>query len=245
MNPDYAELLFNNFPTNFEDWHKYCNPIEVKYANNDINNMDMNIKMIFDLLSTNELTTIFSKISSIADLEFDPYLHGAGLHSHGRYGRLNLHLDYEKHPILEDKQRRLNIILFLTKDWEEEWNGDNQLWDKNATECQVKTYPKFNSAIIFKTNEISWHGVPDKIMCPEGIFRKSLAYYYISPLKTSKDVKKTGSDESGYRTKATFIKRPSDPYDEKMEKLYKIRPKRRITQKDMNEIWPDWTPEFF
>ena len=76
------------------------------------------------------------------------------------------------------------IILFLTKDWKEEWNGDNQLWDKNATECQVKTYPKFNSAIIFETNGISWHGVPDKIMCPEGIFRKSLAYYYISPLKT-------------------------------------------------------------
>ena len=29
------------------------------------------------------------------------------------YGRLNMHLDYEKHPILENRQRRLNIIYYL------------------------------------------------------------------------------------------------------------------------------------
>lgn len=245
LKDEYAEEIFKKFPNDFENWHKYYNPIEVKYANDDINNMNKSIKDLFYLLSTNQLIEIFSKITGINDLEYDPYLHGAGLHAHPRYGRLNIHLDYEKHIILKNKQRRLNIILFLTKDWKKEWNGDNQLWDKEMKECKVKTYPKFNSAIVFQTNDISWHGLPDKIMCPEGTYRKSLAYYYISPLIANSNESKIGNDGSGYRTKATFIKRPQDPEDERMEKLYEIRPHRRIEQEDMDKIWPDWTPELF
>ena len=40
--------------------------------------------------------------------------------------------------------------------------------------------------------------------------------------------------------KASFIKRPSDPYDERMQKLYEIRPYRRITQDDIDEHFPGW-----
>ena len=245
LQEDYAEEIYKNFPTDFENWHKYWNPIEVKYANDDINNMDKLIKDIFYLLSTDKLIKVFSQITGITDLEYDPYLHGAGLHVHPRYGRLNMHLDYEKHPKLINKQRRLNIILFLTKDWKQEWNGDNQLWNKDMKECIVKTYPKFNSAIIFKTDELSWHGLPEKITCPEGTFRKSLAYYYISPLVNKKHEYKIGNDGSGFRTKATFVKRPEEKDNERMKKLYKIRPHSRIEKKDMEEIWPEWTPKLF
>ena len=181
LNLDYANKAYENFPLDIENWHKYCNPIEVKYANNNIDTMPDSIRDIFYALSTKELQHIFSKITGVETLEVDPYLHGAGLHVHPKHGRLNLHLDYEKHPILCNKQRRVNIILFLTKDWKKEWGGDNQLWDEN--ECKVRTYPTFNSAIIFQTNEISWHGIPEIVTCPDDTFRKSLAYYYTSPLE--------------------------------------------------------------
>ena len=82
-------------------------------------------------------------------------------------------------------------------------------------------------------------------MCPEGIFRKSVAYYYISPLITNKNSDKFGNNGSGYRTKASFIKRPNDPNYPQMEKLYKIRPNRRIEDEDMKEIWPEWSPCIF
>ena len=63
--------------------------------------------------------------------------------------------------------------------------------------------------------------------------------------KNNSNESKIGNDGSGYRTKATFIKRPQDPEDERMEKLYEIRPHRRIEKEDMDKIWPDWTPELF
>ena len=196
------------------------------------------------MLSTKEIISLFSDISGIENIEYDPFLHGAGLHAQPRNGRLHMHLDYEKHPETS-KERRLNLILYLSKDWKEEWNGETQLWDKNMKECVVKSPVEFNTAIIFTTNNESWHGLPEKIACPKGMVRKSLAYYYVSSLKSDANKEKPGSDESGYRTKAVFIKRPADEYNEKIEKLYKIRPYRLITKSDMDEIWAEWNSEDF
>ena len=244
LNEEYAEQIFNNFPTDINSgkWYKYCNPLEIKYANDDIKNMPRCIKKLFYLLSTKEITEKFAVFSGIDDLEHDSYLHGAGLHVHPKNGKLNMHLDYEKHPFI-NKERRLNMILYMSKDWNEEWNGDTQLWDKNMEKCVVSSPVKFNTAIIFKTNEISWHGLPEPIKCPDGELRKSIAYYYISPVVTGSKEDKFGNDGSGYRTKATYIKRPTDEYDERIEKLYKIRPMRLITQKDLDEIYPEWKLE--
>jgi len=232
LNDEYAEILYNEFPENYNEWHNYCNPIEVKYAYDNINNLKDNTKNLFYYLSSAQITHVFSELVNIPNLEYDEYLHGAGMHAHPKYGRLNIHLDYEKHPIT-GKERRINVILFLSKDWDTNWNGANELWNNNVTKRIAKTDVKFNRAIIFKTNDISWHGVPDIINCPEGVYRKSLAYYYVSNLITNKH-------EKEYRLKAKFVKRPQDNYNESIEKLYKIRPNRRITCEDMKEIFPEW-----
>jgi len=233
LNEEYAEKIAQEFPTNINsgNWYEYNNPIEKKYANDQINIMPRCIKKLFNLLSCKEVIQKIHLLTGIENLEYDPYLHGAGLHIHPTGGKLGLHLDYEKHPHL-DKERRLNIILYMSKDWQEEWNGDTELWDKELSKCIAKSPVVFNSAIIFKTNEISWHGLPEEIKCPEGVYRKSVAYYYISPLDSIPDENRIGNDGSGYRTKATFKKRPEDPYDELIEKLYKIRPLRLIKKED-------------
>ncbi len=243
LNKDYAEKVYQNFPENYHEWHQYNNPLEVKYANDNINEMNEHLKNFFYILSSDEIISIISKISGIDNLTYDPFLHGAGIHAHPRNGRLNLHLDYEKHPKLNNKERRLNIIFFLNKNWDKKWNGDNQLWDKDMKKCMVKTYPEFNSAIIFQTNDISWHGLPNKISCPDYIYRKSMAYYYISPLVSKTYTDKHGKDKSGYRTKAAFKKRPNDPDLPQLKKLYEIRPYRRIEKEDMETIWPEWNSE--
>ena len=235
LDPVYAEKIYQNFPEINESWHEYKNPIEVKYTYDNINNLNVEIKNYFYYLSHPEIIEIMKKITIINDLEYDEFLHGAGLHMHPRYGRLNIHLDYEKHPY-SGKERRLNIILFMSKDLNSDWNGANELWNNDVSRCITKTNVKFNRAIIFKTNDITWHGLPDKILCPENTFRKSLAYYYVSPLNTQKN-------ESEYRKKAKFTKRPQDHYNENIQTLYEIRSNRRITKNDMETIIPDWVLE--
>jgi len=232
LETSYAEKLYEIYPNFNSDWYVFENPIEVKYVYDDINNLPTELKNYFYYLSTPQLINIFRLITNIDNLEYDEYIHGAGLHVHPKYGRLNIHLDYEKHPY-SGKERKINIILFMSKDWTTEYNGQNELWDKELSRCVKKTEVKFNRAIIFKTSDISWHGVPDKIMCPEDVFRKSIAYYYVSPLSSLNSIKE-------YRYKAKFVKRPQDVYDENLEKLYAIRPHRRITKEDLEQYMPNW-----
>jgi Rps23 Pro-64 3,4-dihydroxylase Tpa1-like proline 4-hydroxylase len=233
LDTNYAEKLYNLFPKNYDGWYKYINPIEVKYAYDDIDKLDSDLKNYFYYLSTNKLIEIFRKLTDIDNLTYDEYLHGAGLHCHPRNGMLNIHLDYEKHPY-SGKERRINIIYFLSKDWKEEWNGQNELWNKNVTKCIKRTDVKFNRAIIFKTNNISWHGLPERILCPKDVYRKSLAYYYVSPLSNLNKM------EEEYRKKAKYVNRPNDTISEGIQKLYEIRPYRRITQEDIDTHMPKW-----
>ena len=243
LNIDFARKCAENFSID-STWFKYNNPIEVKYAKNDLQTFSEHQKELFYLLNSNYITHLFREITGM-DLEIDPYLHGAGLHAHPRYGRLGIHLDYERHVYLKDKQRQLNIILYLSENWKPEWNGDTQLWSDNCAKCEISSPVVFNSALVFQTSENSWHGLPERIMCPEGVYRKSVAYYYLSPLTSKNDASKFGAQEDGYRYKASFIKRPNDPDLPQMNELYKIRSTRRIENEDMSRIWPEWTPEFF
>jgi len=239
LNFDIAEKVNYSFPSIDDSWYKYSNPIEVKYANDKINHFSPIIKDIFYYLSSNILKEKISKISGITNLEIDEYLHGAGLHAYPKNGRLNIHLDYEKHPIT-NKQRRLNIILYLSKNWKSEWNGDTELYDDNCQNLIAKSPVIFNQAIIFKTDENSWHGLPEKIKCPENIYRKSLAFYYVSDLKNKSNKNKKGANKSGYRSKAVFVQKFGEKSDIRIQKLLAIRPYRRITKKDLDEIWPEW-----
>jgi Rps23 Pro-64 3,4-dihydroxylase Tpa1-like proline 4-hydroxylase len=240
LKKDIIENVYNSFPEFDDNWWVYNNPIEVKYSNDKISNFDPIIQKVFSELSTTEMIKKLQKLTGIDNLEIDPTIHGAGLHMHPRNGRLMMHLDYEKHPTLKNKQRRINIILYLSKDWKREWNGSTELWDSNMKNKIKESNVIFNNALIFQTNEQSWHGIPEKILCPENVFRKSLAYYYVSPLINKSNKNKVGSNSNGFREKAAFSLRPSDKKDERILKLLSIRPFRRISEEDMEKIYPEW-----
>lgn len=230
LNENYANELYDLFPEKFDNWHKYDNPIEFKFTYDDIENLDEKLKNYFYYLSSDKLVNIFRKITGIEQLTYDEYLHGAGLHCHPNHGKLNVHLDYEKHPF-SGKERRLNIIYFLSKKWDNNWNGQNELWDKECKYCVTKTDIKFNRVIIFKTNDISWHGLSEHILCPEGQYRKSLAFYYLSPLTSIKN-------ENTYRKKAKYvITNEKDKNDEGLNNLCEIRSNRRLNTDDITNYY--------
>lgn len=224
------------------NWWVYNNPLEVKYALDKFDVMGPNTRAVFYALATKQVCERMQEAFGKEGLEYDPFCHGAGLHMHPQNGRLAMHLDYERHPIAKDKQRRLNIILYLNDDWKEEWNGDTQLWTKDMSACVKKVHPQRNTAVIFETTEQSWHGLPDLIKCPEGRYRRTLAFYYVSSLSAQASTSKVGSGSDGYRSKAVFVARPTDPKDPRLDELRAIRPNRRITEEDMARLMPEWDP---
>jgi hypothetical protein len=119
----------------------------------------------------------------------DPYLAGGGYHEIKRGGLLKVHADFNKHPKL-DLDRRLNMLIYLNKDWEQSWGGELQLFDDVMSRPVQKILPSFNTAVIFTTTSFTYHGHPDPLNCPEERSRRSLAYYYFSTGRPDHEVSK-------------------------------------------------------
>lgn len=226
--PDVARAIHEEFPSPFStshDWKHYDNPLEQKYALNDFTGLER-CKSVFDYLQSDEVVNQVRSITGIEDLESDPYLHGAGLHAYPRSGKLDVHLDYSIHPV-SGKERRVNLIVYMNPDWKEEYGGNLQLWDADMAHCTQVITPAFNTAVLFRTSDISYHGLPAPILCPPQECRKSLAIYYISPARP----------EAPLRLKAEFFPLPHQPVGEQLSRLYALRKQRLITTED---LWPTW-----
>lgn len=117
------------------------------------------------------------KLSGIEKLLPDPYLHGGGVHQILSGGRLDVHTDFNELSQL-DLYRRINVFLYLNKNWLPQYAGDLEFWDADMTECKVRIAPIFNRIVIFNTDKSSFHGHPAPLNTPQHITRKSLALYY-------------------------------------------------------------------
>jgi len=180
---DIAERLSVEFPDyDSSIWHTYDNAIEHKKTCNSWNSFPSLTYSIFSYLNSSYFVDSIGELIGYP-MYSDPGLHGGGWHLHGKGGKLNVHLDYDIHPKIK-LQRKLNLIVYLNKDWQPEWGGGLELWshdnDANGPKELIKTVEnKFNRAVFFDTTQNSWHGLPENLTCPDGQYRKSLAVYYL------------------------------------------------------------------
>jgi Rps23 Pro-64 3,4-dihydroxylase Tpa1-like proline 4-hydroxylase len=105
-------------------------------------------KNILNALSSYEVLNYLETLTGINGLIPDPYFHGAGLQQTMNGGSLGIHIDFNKYEKLK-LDRRLNVLIYLNKDWNEEWGGHLELWNNNITKCVKKTAPEFNRCVIF------------------------------------------------------------------------------------------------
>jgi 2OG-Fe(II) oxygenase superfamily len=214
---DLADSLESEFPDYESDvWHVYKNQIEDKKTINDWNKFGGVTYRCFNYLNSPDFVNVLSRFSA-TNLMSDPGLNGGGWHIHGNGGNLNPHLDYSIHPKLK-KQRKLNIIIYLSRNLKSEHGGQLGLWEHDVKnnapgKLSYEVDPKFNRAIIFDTTQNSWHGMSRMLKTPDGIFRKSLAVYYLCEPPENTDP----------RGKALFAPREEQKNDTEVADLIKKR----------------------
>jgi len=107
----------------------------------------------------------------------DPHFKGGALHQILPGGRLAIHADFNR-DARRKLDRRINVLVYVNPDWQEEWGGHLELWDAAMTRCEKRITPLFNRCVIFNTTSTSYHGHPEPLSCPPGRTRKSIALYY-------------------------------------------------------------------
>ena len=97
-----------------------------------------------DELNSPEFVEWLSNLTGISGLVTDHALDGGGLHQASQGGFLSLHTDFTAHHYQQNWRRRVNLIVYLTPNWQDEWGGALEFWS-SPSKCRAARYPSLFS----------------------------------------------------------------------------------------------------
>ncbi|GAB2198716.1 2OG-Fe(II) oxygenase [Sessilibacter sp. MAH4] len=206
FSPELLDAVIEEFEEGEKQWRQFESKYEKKLQMNQDEFMQPITRAFIHNLNSEPFLRFLEKLTGIEGLIPDPYLVGAGLHKIPPGGKLGVHVDFNKHSHM-DVVRRINVLIYLNKNWKEEYGGYFELWDEKKSGCQKKILPVFNRMAIFSTTATSFHGHPEPLTCPEDRCRISLALYYYTSARGEQQAKAHSTqflNEDGKREELKF-----------------------------------------
>jgi Rps23 Pro-64 3,4-dihydroxylase Tpa1-like proline 4-hydroxylase len=177
---EIAEAALRDFPEPKQlRWSEFDDRNQAKLAFDSAEKLPASIRNILYFFNSRPMLEFLEILTGINGLIPDPYFVGGGLHQIKPGGFLEVHADFNRHSKLK-LDRRLNVLLYLNKDWKEEYGGHFELWNRDMSASVRKILPVFNRMAMFTTTSTSYHGHPTPLSCPPDRTRKSIAVYYYS-----------------------------------------------------------------
>jgi 2OG-Fe(II) oxygenase superfamily len=197
-----AEKALQDFPEPRQvQWSEFNNPNEKKLAFDVVEKLPSGVRNVLYFMNSRPMLEFLEILTGISGVIPDPYYSGGGLHQIKRGGKLAVHADFNHHSRL-NLERRINVLIYLNKDWKEEYGGHFELWNKEMTAAEQKLLPIFNRCAIFTTTSFSYHGHPNPLACPPDRTRKSVATYYYSNGRPEEELRDAHS--------TLFVRRPGE-----------------------------------
>src|SRR6267378_1567577 len=109
-----------------------------------------NTARLAQYLNSGPFLAYLEKLTGIPNLIADPSYFGGGVHWIENGGYLEVHADFN-HLKKYNLERRINLLLYLNKDWKDEYAGDLELWDRPTMTKRKTVAPLFNRTVIFST----------------------------------------------------------------------------------------------
>ncbi len=145
-----------------------------KFERSGIAKISPLFRELYEDLVSEEFRSFLCFISN-EDVFVDSTLHGGGLHQGKKDSFLDMHIDFNYHPLHHNWYRTLNLLFYLNKDWQSGHGGQLRLKDLRTGEEKDIGIP-LNRLVIQLTGKHTLHGY-DRIHFPEGKFRTSIAAY--------------------------------------------------------------------
>lgn len=175
-----------------------------------------------DLIQSRAFLDLIGRLTGIPDLLYDPFYFGGGTHENREGQDLDPHVDFNRHPV-ERWHRRLNLIVYLNREWQDDWGGSLELHsDPRAADDRISLVtPLYNRCVIFETTEWSWHGFSRITLPPsrKQLTRKSIALYFYTRERPAEELAGTHS--------TIYVDRPLPPH---------LRAGTTLTEADMETL---------
>jgi Rps23 Pro-64 3,4-dihydroxylase Tpa1-like proline 4-hydroxylase len=224
LNTDVAESLLLDFPA-FDPKRALNEFGEVgkKAVNEHIESLSPSYAAVADYLKSAAFLKLMSDLTGIPNLLPDADMYGGGTHENRHGQELDAHVDFNYDPKTK-LHRRLNLLVYLNREWDESWGGSIELHSnpRKPDENEITSFtPLLNRAVIFETNEYSWHGF-QRINLPvdkRHLSRKSLSIYLYTKTRPQHEI----VPEHG----TFYVQRPLPS---------RIQPGRAVTTADVEEL---------
>lgn len=179
LGEDLLDQAITELPT-VARWAQYDSANERKVVCSDVNAFGPAAETLVHALNSAPFVRFLERLTGIQGLIPDPHLHAAGYMKVPPGGFLGLHYDFSTQQELR-LDRRVNVLLYLNRDWRTEWGGQlelhsNEPLDRDAR-AAVEIEPLFNRLVIFNTPQ-ALHGHRRAIACPPDRARLCLSWYY-------------------------------------------------------------------
>ena len=136
------------------------------------------MRALLEELDSTRFRRFVERITGDEGLFLDREMVDGGISAMGRGDFFDLHTDMRAHALQQRWMRRVNLVIYLSDEWRDEWNGALELWDADGRRCERTVAPRFNRAVIFEVSGRALHGIPEPLTCPPGASRNNLVLYY-------------------------------------------------------------------
>jgi Rps23 Pro-64 3,4-dihydroxylase Tpa1-like proline 4-hydroxylase len=149
---------------------------EDKYVAAQMNLYHPILEEIIYAFQDERIVKLIGTICDIKEVFPDQNLYAGGLSMMGNNQFLNPHLD-NSHDKDRERWRVLNLLYYVTPNWEEEYGGNLELWPDGLKNKQITLHSKFNRLVVMATHNNSLHSV-SPVHFEE--FRRCVSNYYFS-----------------------------------------------------------------
>lgn len=183
-----ARAIYEAFPKAGEHWFQRDSFRERKKTFAKLDRIEPIVAQVTDAFHLPEVVAAVQEITAIQGLEPDPELYAGGISMMGKDDFLNPHID-NSHDAVRGRYRRLNLLYYVSPEWDPKNGGNLELWDKTVRK-PTEIPALFNRLIVMETDASSWHSVnqvrvDDQRCCVSNYFFSSASptgedYYHVT-----------------------------------------------------------------
>lgn len=172
---DLALAIYKDFPKLSESKQRK-NIREHKYVAYQMDRYKPLLEEVIYAFQNEKVVAIVSEICGLENILPDHKLYAGGLSLMAKDNYLSPHLD-NSHDKDRQLWRVLNLLFYVTPDWNVENGGNLEIWSKGLKHKPIVIKSNFNRLVVMATHEKSWHSV-NKVLSDQ--VRCCVSNYYFS-----------------------------------------------------------------
>ena len=193
---DVCRKIYDSFPKDGHGFYNRESFREKKSTSADLSSYNKILADITYAFQDERVVHLIASLAGLRAIEPDPKLYAGGLSMMFPGDFLNPHID-NSHDGERSRYRRINVLYYVSPDWQVEHGGNFELWNTERT--VPKTLASItNRLVVMETNRTSWHSV-SKVVADRP--RCCVSNYYFSQISP---------DSTDYFHVTSFTGRPEE-----------------------------------